>query len=216
MEIRACIFDLDGVLCDTARYHYLAWKRLAGELGFPFTEEQNERLKGVSRMDSLDILLQIGHVECTGKGKEELAEKKNRWYVEYISRMDQKELLPGALEFLRECRKCGLKTALGSVSKNAGIIINRLNLSEYLDAVVDGSQVSRAKPDPEVFLTGAMRLQTDPAACVVFEDAAAGVEAAGRAGMKCVGIGDPQILRQADHVIPGFEDVHVEMLRRWF
>ncbi|MCU6733302.1 beta-phosphoglucomutase [Diplocloster agilis] len=216
MEIKACIFDLDGVLCDTAKYHYLAWKRLAGELGFSFTEAQNERLKGVSRMDSLEILLEIGHVKCTQKAKEEMAEKKNRWYVEYINKMDQSELLPGVLDFLEECRENGLRTALGSVSKNAGVILERLKLQEYLDAVVDGSQVSQAKPDPEVFLKGAKRLGTDPSACVVFEDAAAGIEAARRAGMKSVGIGDPGILCQADYVIPGFEKFHAETLDQWF
>ncbi|AWI10714.1 beta-phosphoglucomutase [Ereboglobus luteus] len=201
---RAAIFDLDGVIVDTARYHYLAWKRLAAELGFDFTEQDNERLKGVSRMRSLEILLEIGNCEraFSSEQKENLARQKNEWYVEYISRMTRSEILPGAREYLELLRECGKKTALGSASKNAPLILEKLGIASLFDAIIDGNKVRAAKPDPEVFLLGARELDIAPAECVVFEDAEAGVEAARRAGMRVVGIGSPQIL-SADLVVPG-------------
>lgn len=187
--IHACLFDLDGVLVDTAKYHFLAWKRLAAELGFSFTEQDNERLKGVSREASLQILLEIGGLELDEETRRDLAERKNNWYVESISRMDASEILPGVLQFLQECRAQGIKTALGSASKNAMLIMNNTGLVSYFDAIIDGTKTSRAKPDPEVFQLGAAELGIEPAACVVFEDAEAGIEAAKRAGMRSVGVG---------------------------
>ena len=205
MEFKAAIFDLDGVIVDTAKYHYLAWKRLAAEkYGFEFSEQDNERLKGVSRMRSLEILLECGGI--TGVSEEEMqadATLKNEWYVEDISKIDESELLPGAREYLVWLHEQGIKTALGSASKNAGIILKNIGVTELFDAIIDGNSVSRAKPDPEVFLCGARALGIDPANCIVFEDAEAGIEAAIAGGMKCVGIGDPARLNRANAVIPG-------------
>jgi beta-phosphoglucomutase len=202
--ISACIFDLDGVVVDTAKYHYIAWKKIANDLGFDFTEEDNERLKGVSRMTSLDILLEIGGVELDQETKLKLADKKNKNYLEYILKMTPDEILPGVKDFFRELKSKEIKIALGSASKNAMTILNQLELTDFFDAIVDGTHVSKAKPDPEVFLKGAELLNTDPANCVVFEDAEAGVEAAINGGMKCVGIGSPEVLGKANMVIPGF------------
>lgn len=213
MKIRACIFDLDGVIVDTAKYHYLAWQRLANELGFEFTEEENERLKGVSRMDSLDILLGIGRKHFDYETKLKLAEKKNNWYMEYIRKMDASEILPGVGEFLDLLKCRGIKIALGSVSKNAGTIINGVNLGGYFDAVIDGTKVSRAKPDPEVFLKGALELGIPARECVVFEDAAAGIEAALNANMYCIGVGSPKILYKAHKIIPGFKNIALDILQ---
>ena len=203
-KISACIFDLDGVVVDTAKYHYIAWKSLANELGFDFTEADNERLKGVSRMTSLEILLGIGKVELDETTKLKLAEKKNKNYLEYILKMTPDEILPGVKEFMNELRSKGVKIALGSASKNAMTILNQLELTNYFDAIVDGTHVSNAKPDPEVFLKGAQLLNVDPLDCVVFEDAEAGVEAAINGNMKCVGIGSPEVLGKANIVVPGF------------
>lgn len=201
------IFDLDGVLVDTAKYHYLAWKRLAEEFGFSFTEEQNERLKGVSRMRSLEILLEIGNIEASEEEKLRWADRKNGWYVEYISRMDASEILPGALEFVQEAKKTGKKCAIGSASKNAMLILKNTGLLPYFDAIVDGHKVTKAKPDPEVFLLAAKELGLPPEECVVFEDAAAGIEAAKRAGMLAVGIGQKAHLGEADLLFPSLQEV---------
>ena len=201
--MRAAIFDLDGVIVDTAKYHYLAWKRLAQELGFDFTETDNERLKGVSRVRSLEILLEIGRITLDDEVKSRLASRKNDWYVDYVCQMDATEILPGAADYLHAIRAKGVKTALGSASKNAPLILERLGITELFDAVVDGNKVSKAKPDPDVFLRAAQELGISPAHCVVFEDAEAGVEAARRAGMGVVGIGKPAVLKEADAVIGG-------------
>lgn len=205
--IKACLFDLDGVIVDTAKYHFLAWKRLADEMGFEFTQDDNERLKGVSRMHSLDILLEIGKVEKTQEEKEELATKKNEWYVEYIKKLKPEEILPGVSSFLTELREQGIKIALGSASKNAPLILEGLNLTGYFDAVIDGTKVSKAKPDPEVFLKGAEALGVDADQCIVFEDAQAGIEAAKNGGMLCVAIGSPANLSGYDYIMPGFEGI---------
>ena len=210
----ASIFDLDGVLVDTAKYHYLAWKLLADELGFYFSEVDNERLKGVSRMASLEILLEVGgitHIE--EKEKLAMAEQKNIRYVAFISKMTPEEILPGVLDFLHEIKAAGVKMAIGSASRNAGMILERVGLTSLFDAVIDGNTIRRAKPDPEVFLMGAQELGVEPFDCVVFEDAVAGIEAACRAGMKCVGIGRPDILSNATVVIPGFKDMNWNKLQ---
>lgn len=212
MNVKACLFDLDGVIVDTAKYHYLAWKELAGELGFEFTEAHNEQLKGVSRMASLDILLSIGGISLSDEEKELLASKKNKRYVGYIEQMTPNEVLPGVINFLTALKKTGIKTAIGSASKNAPLILERLKLNNYFDAVIDGNKVSKAKPDPEVFLKGAEALKVKPENCVVFEDAAAGVEAAICGGMICIGIGLPEILNKAHLVIPGFNDFSINEL----
>jgi beta-phosphoglucomutase len=212
MTIKACIFDLDGVLVDTARFHFLAWKSLADRLGFTFTESDNERLKGVSRMASLEILLEIGKKAPTDLEKLEYAAEKNTLYLEYIEKMTPEDILPGVRKFLTELKKSGILIGLGSVSKNARSILSKTAITELFDAIVDGNIITHAKPDPEVFLTGAKMLNMTPVQCVVFEDAVAGVEAAHRAGMKCVGVGAPDILHEADRIIPGFENFQVKDL----
>jgi beta-phosphoglucomutase len=211
--IKACIFDLDGVIVDTAVYHYKAWKRLANKLGFDFTEQDNEKLKGVSRVRSLELILQWGGITKTIAEQEELATLKNNWYVEMISHMTPAEILPGAKEFVETCRAAGLKTALGSASKNSMTILDKINLSGLFDAVIDGNKVSKPKPDPEVFLKGAEALNVAPVNCVVFEDAIAGVEAAINGGMKVVGIGSPQVLTRANLVVSGLNEMSLEKLK---
>lgn len=211
-NIQACLFDLDGVIVDTAVYHYKAWKRLANELGFDFTEEQNELLKGVSRVRSLEIILEIGGVTKTNAEKEELATRKNTWYVEMINQMRPDEILPGAREFVQACRYTGIKTALGSASKNSMTILEKINMVDLFDAIIDGNKVSNAKPDPEVFLKGAEALGVAPSACVVFEDAIAGVEAAINGGMKVVGVGSPSVLKGANLVVNGLDEMSLEKL----
>lgn len=208
MEIRGCIFDLDGVIVDTAKYHYLAWKRLANSLSFDFSEVHNEQLKGVSRMRSLDIILQLGNVVLSDEEKLRLATEKNQWYLEYILQMDESEILPGVLDFLEELRRKDVRVALGSASKNAQTILDRIHLSSSFDVIVDGNMVEKAKPDPEVFYKGAELMRLEPHQCIVFEDAQAGVAAALNAGMYCVGIGEEDVLGNAHIVIPGFQGIH--------
>jgi beta-phosphoglucomutase len=212
-EIKACLFDLDGVIVDTAKYHFIAWRQLAAELGFEFTEEDNERLKGVSRIRSLEILLEVGGITLSEERKMEIANSKNDQYVSYIMKMTPEEILPGVVDFLHEVREAGLKTAIGSASKNTPMILERLGLESWFDAVIDGNKVSNAKPDPEVFLKGAAALGVKPSECVVFEDAEAGVEAAINGGMRCVGIGSPDNLGKANRVIPGFEHFSLKELK---
>lgn len=212
-EIKACIFDLDGVIVDTAVYHYQAWKRLANELGFDFTEHENEQLKGVSRVRSLELILGWGGVSKTPAQQAELATRKNEWYVEMINRMQPAEILPGAKEFLQAVKAAGLKTALGSASKNSSTILEKVGLLPLFDAIVDGNHVRASKPDPEVFLKGAEALGLAPASCVVFEDAIAGVEAARAGGMKVVGIGSPDVLTEANLVIAGLHEMTLEKLQ---
>jgi beta-phosphoglucomutase len=212
MWTKACIFDLDGVIVDTAKYHFLAWKRLADELGINFTETDNERLKGVSRMASLEIILELGNKHLPIQEKEELASLKNRWYVEYINKMTPEEILPGALDFIHELKKKDIKTALGSASRNTPMILERVGIKELFEAVADGNVVHKAKPDPEVFLTAAKMIGTEPSRCVVFEDAVAGVEAALKAGMTCVGIGRREVLSKAHMVANGLNEMDLEKL----
>lgn len=211
--VKACIFDLDGVIVDTAVYHYKAWKRLADQLGLKFTEHDNELLKGVSRVRSLEIILELNHVTKTVAEQAELATQKNNWYVEMINQMTPAEILPGAKGFLEACRAAGIKTALGSASKNSSTILAKINMAHLFDSIVDGNHVSKAKPDPEVFLKGAEALKASPAECVVFEDAIAGVEAAINGGMKVVGIGSPDVLGKANIVVSGLDKMSLEMLK---
>lgn len=211
--VSTCIFDLDGVIVDTAKYHYLAWKRLAHELGFEFLEEHNERLKGVSRMTSLDIMLEVGGLTFSQSEKEVMAARKNEWYLEYIYKMTPEEILPGVVDFLVMLRSKGIKISLGSASKNAMLILERVQLQHYFDAVIDGNKALKAKPDPQVFLLAAEELGQNPTSCVVFEDAAAGIEAAKAAGMKCIGIGSPNVLGKADKVVPGFVNATIDLIK---
>ena len=212
-NIKAVIFDLDGVLVDTAKYHYLAWSKLAEELNIQFSLQDNERLKGVSRMQSLEIILEIGNLKLDFDTKIELAKKKNTWYVEYISKLSPKDILPGVIGFLESIKTYGIKVALGSASKNSMLILDKLNLTNYFDSIIDGTKVSKAKPDPEVFLKGAEALKALPSECIVFEDAEAGVEAAINAGMYCIGIGSKNILKKANLVLSGFSDMTFDKLK---
>ncbi len=205
--IRAFIFDLDGVLTDTAEYHYRAWKRLADEEGQPFTREDNEHLRGVSRRESLMLLLK-GRIYPEGKIQEMMA-RKNGYYLEFIKEISPRDLLPGAKELLEEIRAAGLKTALGSASKNAGEVIERLGIGGLLDATSDGHSVERAKPAPDLFLHAATQLGLPPAQCVVVEDAAAGIEAAKAGGFCAVGLGPRGRVGGAEVNFPSLDGVHL-------
>jgi beta-phosphoglucomutase len=207
VSIEGAIFDLDGVLVDTAKYHYLAWKRLARALGFDFTESDNERLKGVSRLRSLEILLETGGMSMTETQKEQAAARKNTWYVEYLLTLDGTALLSGTRDYLIRLKRNSIRIALGSASKNAPLILGRLNITDLFDAVIDGNAVSKAKPDPEVFLKGAQALGLAPEQCVVFEDALAGIEAAKKGGMKAIGVGKPELLPGADRYVTSLADM---------
>ena len=181
--MKGCIFDLDGVIVDTAKYHYLAWKEIASELGFEFTEKDNELLKGVSRMASLEILLNIGGINVCEEEKLKLADKKNKIYLSYITKMTSEEVLSGVRDFLEDLHQNGIQIALGSASKNAKTILKQVGIEDMFDAIADGTNVTQAKPDPEVFQKGAELLHLPAEECLVFEDAVAGVEAAHRAGI---------------------------------
>ena len=211
--IQACLFDLDGVLVDTAVYHYKAWKRLANTMGFDFTEAQNEQLKAVSRVERLNKILAWGKVEKSEAEREELAALKNGWYVEMINKMTPAEVLPGTVDFLTAIHQAGYKLALGSASKNSATILEKTNLAHFFDDIVDGNSVTKPKPDPEVFPKGAELLGFKPNECVVFEDAVAGVEAAKRGGMKAIGIGEKSVLTDADLVVSGLDKLGVEDLK---
>ncbi len=212
MHISACIFDLDGVIVDTAKYHYLAWKRLTDQLGIHFTVEDNERLKGVSRMASLEIILEIGNRNIDENLKLEYATLKNKWYTDYISKMTPADILPGCRKFIKELRNADIRTAIGSASKNTPMILERVGILDLFDAVADGNIVSKAKPDPEVFIKAAELVKVKPTDCIVFEDAVAGVQAALNAGMMCIGIGSPRILTEAHFVIPGLNKMNISKL----
>jgi len=202
VKYQNAIFDLDGVLVDTAKYHYLAWNKVAGRLGFSFTLQDNERLKGVSRMDSLKILLSIGGLSLTDEEMQRIAAEKNGYYLDYISRITPDELLVGAKEILAFFHKKGLNVSLGSASKNSLLILEKTGIAQDFDCIIDGNCVTKAKPDPQVFTQSADRMQISYGACIVFEDSVAGIQAAKSVGMLAVGIGDPQSLRQADKVFP--------------
>ena len=221
--IDCCIFDLDGVVVDTARYHYLAWAALARELGFEFTPVQGEATKGVSRMASLEIVLRAGGLEgrFSAAERERLAAEKNARYLRFVLTVaGELALCDGVAPssslmwaaFLHDVRSRGVRTVLGSASKNAGTILDRCGLRPLFDAVVDGNEVSRAKPDPEVFLKGAAAVDAAPSVCVVFEDAAAGIEAASRAGMRSVGVGGGASLSAATMRLETFAGFTFEQL----
>ncbi|MGV3481144.1 MAG: beta-phosphoglucomutase [Sphingobium sp.] len=208
--ISAVLFDLDGVLTDTAHAHYAAWKRLADELGVPFDEATNEALKGVDRMGSLDLLLRHGGLSVDQAGREALASRKNGWYLEAIQAYGPADLFPGAREALYAVRGAGLRSALCSASRNAPALIDRLGIADLFDVVVDPASVAHGKPAPDIFLAAARQLDMSPDRCLGVEDAPAGVAAIHAAGMFAIGIGDPQVLSDADRVIPSIADFRLE------
>ena len=207
------IFDLDGVIVDTAKYHYLAWRKLANELGFEFTEEQNEMFKGVSRKRCLEILLDIGGIEATQEQFDSWMIEKNVDYLQYIEKMDASEILPDVKKVLNFLVANELPIALGSASKNAKPILEKVGLLSYFDTIVDGNNVTKAKPDPEVFLLAAEQLGVNSDDCVVFEDAVAGIEAANRAKMISIGIGDKNILSEADFNFEDFTQMDINFIK---
>jgi beta-phosphoglucomutase len=199
---KAVIFDLDGVITDTARFHFLAWRRMASEIGITIDEKFNETLKGVDRMGSLERILAKGDKQYSDSKKHELADKKNEYYKDLIKGMSAKDLLPGAASALNTLKEMGVKRGLASVSKNAGTILDRLGITNLFDYVVDANHIAKGKPDPEIFLTAAKELHVSPQECVGVEDAVAGIQAIKSAGMYAIGIGDRSVLNQADRVIP--------------
>jgi beta-phosphoglucomutase len=196
------IFDLDGVLVDTARFHFEAWRELALELGFDIDETFNETLKGVSRIESLERILQKGKINACDKQKAQWAEQKNLRYLERVNQLTRANVLPGVREFLERSKVLKIPMAVGSASKNAGIILELTEIKDYFHAVIDGNHISKGKPDPQVFLLAAEALRLAPEQCIVFEDAEAGIEAALAAGMYAVGVGE---LEKSDERISGFE-----------
>ncbi len=204
-RFKAVIFDLDGVITDTAHYHYLAWKRLADSVDAPFDAAFNEQLKGVDRMGSLDLILARAPRTYTLEEKRALADAKNTHYQELIATMTPDDLLPGALRALEEVRAAGLHIGLASVSRNAFTVLDRLGIRDRFDDVVDAATIVNGKPDPEIFLTAAAHLGVDPKDCLGVEDAAAGVASIKDAGMFAVGVGSPEVLHRADRVIPSMD-----------
>lgn len=207
MSYKACLFDLDGVLVDTAIYHFQAWKMLGENFNYQLSEEQNEQLKGVSRVESLNRILDWASYTATEEQKEIWLKEKNDNYLQLITHMNPSEILPGVVDFLGQIKADGYKIALGSASKNAEIILEKTNLMPWFDLIIDGNKVSKSKPDPEVFLKGAEGLELLPSECIVFEDAQAGVQAAIAGGMKVIGIGEATVLGGADKVIPSFKGI---------
>ncbi len=210
--MKACIFDLDGVLVDTAKYHFIAWQRLASNLHVEFTEQDNEQLKGLSRDASLDYILNKGKISASTSEKEVWKEQKNNWYLELVNTMQADEVLPNCKELLRDLKSNDIKVGLGSASKNASLILSRVDIKHYFDVIIDGTVTSKSKPDPEVFLLGAKALGLTPAECIVFEDAINGVKAAKTGGFKTIGIGEKEVLTEADLVFPDLSSLSFEVL----
>ena len=207
------IFDLDGVIVDTARFHFLAWKKMAVEFDFELTEALNEQLKGVSRVASLNKILVWANTTVNPEKFETLAAKKNDDYLTYISAMTEDDILPGVLEILTFLKKENYPIALGSASKNATTILKKVGLYDLFDTIVDGNSVAKAKPDPEVFLIAARNLNRSPENCVVFEDSSAGITAAKSAKMKAIGLGDPKSLGHAHYVFNDFKEITINFLK---
>ena len=211
--IQACIFDLDGVLVDTAPLHFMSWRRLARELGADFSLEDNERLKGVSRRQSLEYLLESSGL-CVGDyEKEELAARKNAWYVESIMELTSQDVLPGVIEFLTRLKKSSILMAVGSSSTNAIPILESTGIRHFFSCVIDGNQTDKTKPDPQVFLKAAHQLGKSPQDCLVFEDSQAGIDAARTGGMKVVAVGGSPGLTNADAFLFSFSHENVECLQ---
>lgn len=204
MTKKAFIFDLDGVIVDTAKYHFLAWQKIASNLGIEFTPEHNEELKGVSRVRSLEIILKLGNIVASEENKNKWLAQKNEDYLSYIEHMDETEILPGLLNILEFIKEKKQLIALGSASKNARPILEKVKILHLFDAIVDGNDVTNAKPDPEVFVRGAKLLNISNQNSMVFEDAISGIQAANSAKMTSVGIGDKRILHEAKYNFKDF------------
>ncbi|MBL0013865.1 MAG: beta-phosphoglucomutase [Flavobacterium sp.] len=204
MNRKAFIFDLDGVIVDTAKYHFLAWQKVASELGIEFTPEHNEQLKGVSRVRSLDIILELGKIEATQQQKDQWLVQKNEDYLSYLVNMNLSEILPGVIPILQFLKENNQGIALGSASKNAKPILEKTGIISYFDAIVDGNDVTNAKPDPEVFIQAARLLDTTNENSIVFEDSVAGIQAANIAKMTSVGIGEATVLHEAKYIFKDF------------
>jgi beta-phosphoglucomutase len=214
MNKKAFIFDLDGVIVDTAKYHFLAWQKIANQLNIKFTLEDNELLKGVSRVRSLDIILELGQTTASQEDKNEWLKQKNEEYLTYLVDMDQSELLPDVLTILQFLKKNNQPIALGSASKNARPILEKTGILSYFDAIVDGNDVTNAKPDPEVFLIAAQQLGIKPENAIVFEDSLAGVQAANIAKMISIGIGDKKNLHEAKYIFEDFTQIENSFIKK--
>lgn len=212
MTKKAFIFDLDGVIVDTARYHYLAWQKIAKELNINFTLEHNELLKGVSRVRSLDIILELGNVEASQEDKNKWLIQKNEEYLSYLVDMDQSEILPGVIPVLKYLKEKNQAIALGSASKNARPILEKTGIIHYFDVIVDGNDVTNAKPDPEVFLIAAKLLGSKPEDAIVFEDSVAGVQAANIGNMTSIGIGEEKTLHEAKYIFEDFTHIDLSFI----
>ncbi|MEM6736461.1 MAG: beta-phosphoglucomutase [Bacteroidota bacterium] len=211
---KACIFDLDGVIVDTVSAHYASWKTIADELKIHFTEKENEQLKGVSRVESMEIILDIGGIVLSDDKKEKFIAKKNERYVSIVSNMTKEDILPGVLESLALLKEHDIACAIGSSSKNATRILESIGLTKKFDAIIDGKDIKNSKPDPEVFLLAAKKLNVSPSECTVIEDACSGIEAAKKGGMYCIGIGKQEVLKEADVVIPNMKEFSLSYLNR--
>ena len=214
MNKKAFIFDLDGVIVDTAKYHFLAWQKIANQLHIDFTHEHNELLKGVSRVRSLDIILELGKVTASQTDKDKWLFQKNEEYLTYLVDMDQSELLPGVLNMLNFLQDNSQPIALGSASKNARPILEKTGILGYFDAIVDGNDVTNAKPDPEVFLIAAQQLSITPENAIVFEDSVAGIQAANIANMISIGIGDKKNLNEAKYIFEDFTQIENSFIEK--
>lgn len=212
MNKKGFIFDLDGVIVDTAKYHYLAWKQLANDLGFDFTKAQNEHLKGVSRVKSLEKILEIGNITLSEDEFKNQMAKKNVDYLNHIETMDENEILPDVPKILNYLIGNKQPISLGSASKNAKTILKKVNLLEKFDAIVDGNDVTKGKPNPEVFLSASELLDIKPENCIVFEDAVAGIQAANAANMISIGIGEQNVLHEADYVFNDFTEISIDFI----
>ncbi len=212
MKINTLIFDLDGVIVDTARYHYLAWKKLSDELNLSFNIRDNELLKGVSRRRSFEIILDLNGIKMDEDKIEEYCAKKNAYYLSYINELKEEEILPGVKDFLLEAKSLGYNVVLGSASKNSRFILEKLRIEECFDSVIDGTKVKNAKPDPEIFLKGCEEVNAIPEQCVVFEDSLSGIYAAHNGGMKAVGVANSEVKQYCDYYIDGFANADVRVL----
>ncbi|HMP31157.1 MAG TPA: beta-phosphoglucomutase [Saprospiraceae bacterium] len=216
LNFKGCIFDLDGVIVDTAKYHFQSWLKLANSLNIKFTEEQNEHLKGVSRKESLDYILKLGNIDLAEHVKSSLCELKNNWYIELISHLSRKDLLPGVIELLTELKNNQINIALGSASKNAKSILLATDIIHFFDYIADGNSTAKSKPDPEIFLIASSGLNLNPEECIVFEDSIAGLEAAKAGAFKKIGIGLINNLPIADFIVSDLSQININTLNQFY